>query len=67
MIAPFDVFEKDAAGPMWIGEANSVEEAQTLCKGRSNYQEKKYFVLSLKTSNRLDLNLDETPRDSVVE
>jgi hypothetical protein len=23
MIAPFDVFEEDAAGPMWIGEAHS--------------------------------------------
>jgi hypothetical protein len=59
MIAPFDVFEDDPAGPMWIGEANSVEEAQTLCKSRSNYKEKKYFVISLKTSKRIDLNLDE--------
>jgi hypothetical protein len=49
---------------MWIGEAHSVEEAQTLCKSRSNYKEKKYFVLSLKTSKRLDLKLDETPQPS---
>jgi hypothetical protein len=64
MIAPFDVFEDDVAGLMWIGEVHSVEEAQTLCKSRSNYKEKKYFVLSLKTSKRLDLKLDETPQPS---
>jgi hypothetical protein len=67
MIAPFDLFEEDAAGPRWISEVHSVEEAQTLCKSRNNYKEKKYFVLSLKTSKRIDLNLDETPRDGVEE
>jgi hypothetical protein len=53
MIAPFDVFEDDAAGPMWLGDVNSVEEAKALAESRPTYsKEKKYFVLSLKTSNR---------------
>jgi hypothetical protein len=60
MIAPFDVFEEDAAGPMWMGEVHSVEEAKTLVKSWPNYsKKKKYFVLSLKTSSRFDLSLDE--------
>jgi hypothetical protein len=55
------VFEEDAAGPMWIGVVHSIEDAQALCKSKSNYsQEKKYFVLSLKTGNRFDLSLDES-------
>jgi hypothetical protein len=68
MIAPFDVFEEDAAGPMWMGEVHSVEEAKTLVKSLPNYsKEKKYFILGMTTSDQFDLNLDETPRDSVVE
>jgi hypothetical protein len=61
MIAPFDVFEEDAAGPMWIGEAHSVEEAKTLVKSLPNYsKEKKYFVLGMTTSDRFELILGES-------
>jgi hypothetical protein len=60
MIAPFDVFEEDAAGPVWLGEVHSVEEAQTLCKNRSNYtKERKYFILSM-TGKRFDLSLGDS-------
>jgi hypothetical protein len=61
MIAPFDVFEEDAAGPMWIGVSQSLEEANALVKSKANYsKEKKYFALSLTTGNRFDLNLDDS-------
>jgi hypothetical protein len=61
MIAPFDLFEEDAAGPRWIGEVHSVEEAKALVKRLPSYsKEKTYFVLSIRTSDRFDLNLNES-------
>jgi hypothetical protein len=58
MIAPFDVFEEDDEGPIWIGDAHSVEEALALVKSLTNYsKEKKYFILNVTAGKRIDLRL----------
>lgn len=58
MVSPFDVFKQDELGVLWIGKADSLDDAHQLIRVKANGTAGEYLIVSLATGNKKTVVVD---------